>query len=63
MMNTDDTSVETGRPARHNILVLVHYHKRNTSIQKRVNWLKVKVTMTHKRSIFASAVSLNICND
>ena len=43
------------------ILVLVHYHRRNTSIQKRVNFLKVKVTMTltQKQTIFASAVSLN----
>ena len=47
----------------YNILVLVHYHKRNTSIQKRVNVLKVKVIMTQKLSIFASAVSQNLCND
>ena len=44
----------------YNILVLVHYH---TSVQKRVNCLKVKVTMTQKRSIFARAVSLQLCND
>ena len=42
----------------YNILVLVHYHKRNTSIKKQVNILKVKVTMTQQRSIFASAASL-----
>ena len=35
----------------------MNYHKRNTSIQKRVNILKVKVTMTQNRSIFACAVS------
>ena len=35
----------------YNILVLVNYHKRNSSIQKRVNVLKVNVTMTQNRSI------------
>ena len=35
----------------YNILVLVHYRKTNTSIQKRANVLKVKVTMTQKWSI------------
>ena len=48
----------------YNILVLVHNLKRNTSMQKRVKFLKVKVTMTKKNgALIARAVSLNLCND
>ena len=47
----------------YNILVLVNYHKKNTSIQKLVDVLKVKITISQNRSIFASAKSLNLCND
>ena len=39
------------------------YHNRNTSIPKGINFLKVKVTMTQKWSIYASEVSRNLCND
>ena len=42
--------------ARVRVKLWVNYHKRNTSIQKQVNFFKVKVTMTQNRSIFASAV-------
>ena len=44
----------------YNILVLVHYHKRNTSIQKRVNWLKVKVTITQKQSFCQCSISKSL---
>ena len=37
--------------------------KRNTSIQNRINVYKVNVTMTQNRSVFASAISPNLCSD
>ena len=44
----------------YNMFELVQFCDRKTPTKNRVYWRKIKVTMTHKRSIFASAITLNV---
>ena len=51
-----------GSVVQHIQFVFVQFHKMNTCIQKQDHFSSVDVTMTHKWNIFATVITLNLCN-